>query len=186
MMDNAQSSNSADDDSAPSPDLKAVEAQLAALRPRDDRLDRERLMFLAGQASVQVGWRRQPATLARWGWSTSFGAVAGTAAAVFVMLVLRSVEFDRFTAPAGGVRGVEMASAGEPSQFWPPRLEGRLYAAGMPLKRYEQILDLNESIGPDGDGPLVDVKSLAADSPSFTSRSFDEALGPLYRADSSM
>ena len=33
-------------------ELKSIEATLSALRPRDDRLDRERLVFLAGQASV--------------------------------------------------------------------------------------------------------------------------------------
>jgi hypothetical protein len=33
-------------------ELKAFEARLAALSPRDDRLDRERLMFAAGRASA--------------------------------------------------------------------------------------------------------------------------------------
>ena len=33
-------------------ELKSFEAKLAALVPRDDRLDRERLAFLAGQASM--------------------------------------------------------------------------------------------------------------------------------------
>jgi hypothetical protein len=36
-----------------SPELKALEAQLAALRPSSARIDRDRLMFLAGQASPQ-------------------------------------------------------------------------------------------------------------------------------------
>ncbi|GAG50664.1 unnamed protein product, partial [marine sediment metagenome] len=34
------------------PSLKAIEAELAALTPRTDRLDRERVIFLAGQQSV--------------------------------------------------------------------------------------------------------------------------------------
>jgi len=34
------------------PELKAIEAELASLTPRTDRLDRERLIFLAGQQSV--------------------------------------------------------------------------------------------------------------------------------------
>ena len=34
-------------------ELKAIEAELAALIPRTDELDRERLIFLAGQASAE-------------------------------------------------------------------------------------------------------------------------------------
>jgi hypothetical protein len=74
-------------------DLTAFEAALAALRPRDDVLDRDRLMFLAGQVSVQSsdagavgsrGSRRH-----RWGWPAAFGAMTTIAAGLLVTLAVR-------------------------------------------------------------------------------------------------
>ena len=69
------------------PELKALEADLATLRPRSDRLDRDRLMFLAGQASAgrpvpprRNGVRRIAA------WAATMAATA--AAAVALTLVL--------------------------------------------------------------------------------------------------
>jgi hypothetical protein len=74
-------------------ELKSFEAKLAALVPRDDRLDRERLAFLAGQASMTVntdkslpavvGWRHHP------GWPAAFAAMSVLAATLFVMLLTR-------------------------------------------------------------------------------------------------
>ncbi len=54
-------------------DLKAFEAALAALTPRSDRLDRERLMFMAGQASAgsREGSGQQSAISAERSWATS-------------------------------------------------------------------------------------------------------------------
>jgi hypothetical protein len=66
------------------PELKAMEAELSALRPRDDRLDRERLVFLAGQASTAD----RPA-MGRWAWPAAFAAMTAVAAGLLVALVLR-------------------------------------------------------------------------------------------------
>jgi len=67
-------------------DLKALEAALAALVPRSDRLDRDRLMFLAGQAAAS-----QPAAALsrRWVWPSAFSAMTAVAASLLAMLVVR-------------------------------------------------------------------------------------------------
>jgi hypothetical protein len=90
--------------------LKAFEAALAALVPRGDRLDRDRLMFLAGQASVG-GILSETATaegapgvspvpgkihgqearaMRRWAWPAAFSAMTAVAATLFVMLLMQA------------------------------------------------------------------------------------------------
>lgn len=68
-------------------DLKSFEAKLAAFVPRDDRLDRERLIFLAGQASMAktsaAGWKRHPI------WPTAFATMSAVAATLLFLLVTR-------------------------------------------------------------------------------------------------
>jgi len=71
------------------PELKAIEAELAALAPRDDRLNRERLLFLAGQASVRDAAVHHRASVRRWMWPSSFAAMTTVAAVLFVMLLAR-------------------------------------------------------------------------------------------------
>jgi hypothetical protein len=74
--------------------LQSMEARLRKLTPRDDRLDRDRLMFLAGQASVEsvssdearvLGSPFNPRV-----WPAAFAGMSSVAAALAVMLVLRS------------------------------------------------------------------------------------------------
>ncbi len=88
-------------------DLSSFEAALAALMPRTDRLDRERLMFLAGQQSITAGQhptlpspigrgtQRVPGgevTLGRQAraWQAAFAVMSAIAATLLVMLVSRS------------------------------------------------------------------------------------------------
>jgi hypothetical protein len=71
------------------PELKAIEAELASLRPRTDRLDRERLIFLAGQQSVAGGHISATKRARRRGWPTAFAAMTAVAATLLVMLLLR-------------------------------------------------------------------------------------------------
>jgi hypothetical protein len=88
-------------------ELKSFEAALAALMPRTDRLDRERLMFLAGQQSVL------PSTFGRgaggegkkrfWAWPAAFAGMSVVAATLFVMLISRP--------GSGGVENVVRTSA---------------------------------------------------------------------------
>jgi hypothetical protein len=73
-------------------DLSEFEAALGALVPRAERLDRERLMFLAGQASVELQ-NSQPGTTrqsrARWAWPAACTTMTGIAAALLVALTIR-------------------------------------------------------------------------------------------------
>ncbi|MGW8257488.1 MAG: hypothetical protein ACWGMZ_08390 [Thermoguttaceae bacterium] len=84
-----------------SAEMKSFEAALAALTPRTDRLDRERLMFLAGQQSilpspdqstrlrpVPVGARREAGGEGTF-WKAGFAAMTAVAT-VLLVIVLRS------------------------------------------------------------------------------------------------
>ncbi|MCC6127026.1 MAG: hypothetical protein IT426_18865 [Pirellulales bacterium] len=109
--------------------LKAFEAALASLVPRADRLDRDRLMFLAGQQSrtgfqpvenagamptLAVGMsetsgksqhahgRRGHGTPAsRWAWPAAFTAMTAVAVALAILLAIR---------PAGPIAGPDGTS----------------------------------------------------------------------------
>lgn len=76
-------------DEKPISDLAALEAALASLAPRADRLDRDRLMFLAGQARAAL-----PPSAASAGvsphlriWQAAFVAMTAVAASLLVTLV---------------------------------------------------------------------------------------------------
>jgi len=71
-------------------ELKAIEARFATLAPRDDRLQRERLFFLAGQASAREAIGDQRITAPRWVWPASLAAMTTVAATLFVMLLVQS------------------------------------------------------------------------------------------------
>ncbi len=71
------------------PQLKSIEAELASLAPRTDRLDRERLIFLAGQASVLGVAHRRASTSSGWGWPAATAVMTTVAAALMVTLLVR-------------------------------------------------------------------------------------------------
>jgi len=123
-------------------DLTAFEAALAALAPRANRLDRERLMFLAGQASVApadraMGPVAQPpsavqelpgdsaqpgvAVPRRWAWPTAFAAMTAVAASLLIMLltqpsseVVERPAQRRAAAPQNALAGAAQPGEGEP------------------------------------------------------------------------
>jgi hypothetical protein len=64
----------------PDPNLTALEAALASLTPAPGRIDRDRLLFRAGQASV---------TRRRWLWPASTGLMASAAATLCFLLLAR-------------------------------------------------------------------------------------------------
>ena len=70
-------------------DLKDIEAALASLVPRGDRLSRDRLMFLAGQASVVHRGQDGAERAARWAWPSAFAAMSAVAASLLVALLVR-------------------------------------------------------------------------------------------------
>lgn len=70
-------------------DLKPFEAALASLVPRADRLDQQRLIFLAGRQSALKDHPR-PATRSGVGlWPAAFAAMTAAAGALLVMLLCR-------------------------------------------------------------------------------------------------
>jgi len=72
-----------------SAELAAVEAALAGLSPSPSRVDRERLMFLAGQAAAQAAAQRARsprARAARWLWPVATAASLLLAATLAVRL----------------------------------------------------------------------------------------------------
>ena len=76
-----------------SDDLKRFAEDLSSLRPREDRLDRERLAFLAGQASMATGNTQSISHRSGWrhhqAWPAAFGAMSMVAATLLLMLVMR-------------------------------------------------------------------------------------------------
>jgi hypothetical protein len=75
-------------------ELLLVEAGLRRLTPRDDRLDRDRLMFLAGQASPETASSHRTRVMGlrvdSRAWPAAFAGMSAVAAVLAVMLVLRS------------------------------------------------------------------------------------------------
>ena len=76
-----------------SDELQHFAAELARLRPREDRLDRERLAFLAGQASVAPAPSKSLKTLGlpleSRAWPAAFAAMTAIAATLLCMLLTR-------------------------------------------------------------------------------------------------
>lgn len=73
-------------DGHPSHDLQALEAALAALAPRSAAIDRDRLMYEAGRASVSTV---DASGHGRWAWPTAFSAMSAVAATLFLALMFR-------------------------------------------------------------------------------------------------
>ena len=90
MRDN---SRDADQQFPLSSELAEFAAQLRRLEPRDDRLDRERIAFLAGQASmVERSADADRVSLSRVRsrvWPAAFAAMTGAAATLLALLLMR-------------------------------------------------------------------------------------------------
>ena len=71
-------------------DLKHVEQTLAALTPRPPQIDRDRLMFLAGAASVQGSGFGVSKARGAWTWPAATAALAATSLALAIALVVRT------------------------------------------------------------------------------------------------
>jgi hypothetical protein len=67
--------------------LQRLEAELAALTPRAPKLDRDRAMYLAGQASVGLLTSRPSGRT--WAWPTAFSAMTALAASLLIVISLR-------------------------------------------------------------------------------------------------
>ena len=148
------------------PQMQALEAQLAALRPREDRLDRERLMYLAGQAAAAPnGVRSQRLPLA-WAWPTSLGAAAGAAAALLVVALLpASTTSQPASAPADFTR----------VETWPEADFPRSPAGGLAHVAFRAWLVAGDPASDALPSVPVAVAPLS-DGPALTNRSVDDSL----------
>ena len=70
-------------------ELKAIEAELASLVPRADELDRERLIFLAGQASARKATASPGGRASETIWPIATAAMTAVAVSLLVVLVRR-------------------------------------------------------------------------------------------------
>lgn len=70
-------------------ELAAWEARLGAFRPPASRLDRDRVMFLAGRASVQGERLHGAAPSVGWVWPAALASMTAVAGGLLVALVMR-------------------------------------------------------------------------------------------------
>ena len=70
-------------------EMTSFEQDLAALGPRVNGFDRERLIFLAGQAAAMRSLQEGRSRFARWGWPAAFSTMSAVAAGLLVALCLR-------------------------------------------------------------------------------------------------
>jgi len=71
------------------PELKSLEAALASLAPRADRIQRDRLMFAAGAASVRRAGPTAASRVRRMAWPAVSAAMTAAAAVLAIMLAAR-------------------------------------------------------------------------------------------------
>ena len=80
-------------------ELAAFEARLGAFRPGASRLDRDRVMYLAGQAAVR---RERTGPRTGWAWPSAFAAMTAVAAIALAALVVGRRGTERYlSAPVG-------------------------------------------------------------------------------------
>lgn len=104
------------------PDLRAFEAALAALAPKAAALDRDRLMYEAGRASLAP---LHPPHRG-WAWPAAFSAMSALAASLLLALVLRPpTVVERVVRRAATATVVETQQRDEPAIG-----EGSLVQAG--------------------------------------------------------
>ncbi len=111
-----------------------MEAELAGLRPREDRLDRERLIFRAGQASVAG----RQAGIVRWAWPAVSAGMTAAAATLLVMLLVRPEPRER-------IRIVEVQVPARPADAGPTR-DGRGRESDLPLPPGSDAQPLAEAL----------------------------------------
>ncbi len=148
-------------------ELAAVEAALASVGPRPSRLDRDRVMFLAGRASAAPQTDVPPRRVGRWAWPAAFCGMTALAASLLVMLAVRQPEpkvVER-TRPGPAEAATERTAGpdqkevpvppGSPRQPASPREVGGLFRPDSDRDRFLEntpyfgLLDQMLALGPD-------------------------------------
>ncbi len=176
----------------------AIERVLASTSPAPPRLDRDRLMFLAGAASVDCDLRpptsdlrplaadrRHLNTRTAWRWPAATAALAATSLALAIVLLTRLAPSERIVyvpqpveLASGGLQSPEPVAmvpintpAPSTSEYRSPTSHTASYAPG-----YLRTRDVALRLGLDALGTLPSGAS--ADAPAPTYRSLLESLTP--------
>jgi hypothetical protein len=169
--------NGHDGDQRHGPEIQALEARLAALRPREDRLNRERLMFLAGQASVTREGKPIDHGFTRWGKPAML--VAAGAAAAWLIMSSVSLDSTRHTTTGGNndlAESPNLASNSD-AREGATQIEGRLYAV-MPVDAYEALVSPEEHVSSYGEVFRTHDPAPIGPRRPLMIRSFDDVMGP--------
>jgi hypothetical protein len=158
-------------------ELKRIEQALAGLAAAPPRLDRDRLMFLAGQARVQgTGYRVQGS--AGMLWRATSAALAATSLALAVVLLTRPSPPERIVYRDREVTVARAAAQAPSTVAAPPRAFATApAAAAIPADNYVRSRDVALRLGLDALGNWPSEGS-QAESPPPTYRSLLEALSP--------
>ena len=174
----------------------AIERALATVAPAPPRIDRERLMFLAGAASATAESQNategvpysadlRPLTSgADWRWPAATVALAATSLALAIALLIRPTPAERIVYVAQPVRAADQAIPEDktvrPSSEVPQIAQattGKLaLAASVPQHNYLRSRDVALRLGLDALGTLPSGGD--SDEPSPTYRSLLESLSP--------
>lgn len=138
-------------------ELKAFEASLGALAPRAARCDRDRMMYEAGVAAVELRRQPQPAKR-RWLWPATAAVLALVATGLGTALLLRGESVERivYVERSAVTPPLDMAPSGDSRvAFWP---SGRAAKATMLALREQALragVDSLDAAGPQSPGDAV-------------------------------
>jgi hypothetical protein len=140
--------------------FKSIEARLATLSPRDDRLDRERLMFLAGQASVEPANGDRYRELNTWKnirtWQAAFAGMTAIAASLVALIVLRPVAVESQTAHLRNLPATQISVPKLPAGHVRSPLSNTVLSARDVLhQNIERLIVKKESHSLDGETTIV-------------------------------
>ena len=178
-------------------DQAALERALAAVTPAPPRLDRDRLMFLAGAASSNAAASPESQTLNpepsfadlrlpvhSWRWPVATAALAATSLALAIALLVRPAPAERIVYLPQPVRNEAAPAAPnlvqQPVQPAAVAAISRSPQREAPARNYVQTRDVALRLGLDALGSLPGGGQ--ADSPPATYRSLLDALSPNPRA----
>jgi len=128
------------------PELAEFESRLLGFRPGPTRLDRDRMMYLAGRAAVESERRRGSA--GGWGqrvWPAAFGAMTVVAASLLVALVAQQ-QADPIRPSTDGRGTLATTASGRPSPE--PQPERRPLAPRLTAPQREARVSRNDSSPP--------------------------------------
>jgi hypothetical protein len=141
-------------------ELAEIEAALASVGPRPSRLDRDRVMYLAGRAATFAA-ASPPRVSSRWAWPAAFGAMTAVAAVLLLMVVSRPHAEVAHRVEETGVQQKQEGSEEDEASGRPSDVEQR---HGAPRTIWHGLVD-------------EDVEPLHPDTPYFRERDRILALG---------